>query len=225
MGGPSESSSGLTRNFRTAKTLTAATIEKMKMQIPVTNQKTKSIRPASREADCGSQSGIRATAEAIPPASTPITISWTIEPLRTAPRAYFTSASAAWAAVSGVPRPGTGPLHPRRLNGTRSWNLPDRGWRNPHIRRQQHLRGGRHRHRRLDLDDRWAAQRRAVDALLAVLGGAGLLERPPADDLRRRRPATRVVSRAKAELLPGSGNAASRETCAAAFPTPGISSA
>src|SRR2546422_5055390 len=70
-------------NFQIAITLTAATIEKMKMQIPVTNQKTKSIRPASREADCGNQSGISATADAIPPASTPITISWTIEPLRT----------------------------------------------------------------------------------------------------------------------------------------------
>src|SRR6266511_2105305 len=83
IGGPSESSSGFARNFHTAITLTAATIEKMKMQIPVTNQKTKSIRPASRDADWGSQSGISATADAIAPASTPITISWTIEPLRT----------------------------------------------------------------------------------------------------------------------------------------------
>src|SRR3954463_13038146 len=83
MGGPSESSSGLARNFQIAKTVTAATIEKTKMQIPVTNQKTKSIRPAPREAGGGSQPGISATRDAMAPAKTPITISWTIEPLRT----------------------------------------------------------------------------------------------------------------------------------------------
>src|SRR5436190_10169473 len=63
--------------------LTAATIEKTKMQIPVTNQNTKSMRPASRDAELGSQSGISATADATAPARTPITISWMIEPLRT----------------------------------------------------------------------------------------------------------------------------------------------
>src|SRR5258705_3848421 len=63
--------------------MTAATMEKTKMQIPVTNQKTKSMRPASRDADVGSQSGMSATADATAPARTPITISWTIEPLRT----------------------------------------------------------------------------------------------------------------------------------------------
>src|SRR3954471_3232569 len=83
MGGPSESSSGLTLNFQTAYTVTAATIEKTKMQIPVTNQKTKSMRPASRDAELGSQSGMSATADATAPARTPITSSWTIEPLRT----------------------------------------------------------------------------------------------------------------------------------------------
>jgi hypothetical protein len=53
------------------------------MQIPVTNQKTKSMRPASRDAEVGSQFGMSATADATAPARTPITISWTIEPLRT----------------------------------------------------------------------------------------------------------------------------------------------
>src|SRR5437762_9172744 len=71
IGGPSESSSGLTRNFQTAYTLTAATMEKTKMQIPVTNQKTKSIRPASREAEQGSQFGSNATAAAVAAARTP----------------------------------------------------------------------------------------------------------------------------------------------------------
>src|SRR3989442_14936800 len=63
--------------------VTAATMEKTKMQIAVTNQKTKSMRPASRDAEVGSQSGMSATADATAPARTPITISWTIEPLRT----------------------------------------------------------------------------------------------------------------------------------------------
>src|SRR2546425_7930036 len=63
--------------------MTAVTMEKTKMQIPVTNQKTKSMRPASRDAELGSQSGTSATADATAPARTPITISWTIEPLRT----------------------------------------------------------------------------------------------------------------------------------------------
>src|SRR5438094_5693054 len=63
--------------------MTAVTMEKTKMQIPVTNQKTKSMRPASRDAEVGSQSGMSATADATAPARTPITISWTIEPLRT----------------------------------------------------------------------------------------------------------------------------------------------
>jgi hypothetical protein len=58
-------------------------MEKTKMQIPVTNQKTKSMRPASRDAELGSQLGMSATADATAPARTPITISWTIEPLRT----------------------------------------------------------------------------------------------------------------------------------------------
>src|SRR5438093_13142964 len=74
IGGPSESSSGFARNFQTAKTLTAATIENTKMQIPVTNQKTKSMRPASREAGLGSQLGTSAKTEATAPAKTPITI-------------------------------------------------------------------------------------------------------------------------------------------------------
>jgi hypothetical protein len=41
------------------------------------------MRPASRDAGLGSQSGTSATADATAPARTPITISWTIEPLRT----------------------------------------------------------------------------------------------------------------------------------------------
>src|SRR5438034_10790272 len=67
IGGPSESSSGLRRKFRTAYVVTAATIAKMKMQIPVTNQKTKWIRPASLDAGSGSQLG--KIARAVPAAA------------------------------------------------------------------------------------------------------------------------------------------------------------
>jgi hypothetical protein len=51
----------LALNFKTAYTSTDATIAKMKTQIPVTNQKTKSMRPASSEAGFGSQSGTNAS--------------------------------------------------------------------------------------------------------------------------------------------------------------------
>ena len=54
----------------------------MTMQITTTNQKTKSIRPASRDAGVGSQ-GIRsATAAEITPAIVPITSKAKMEPLR-----------------------------------------------------------------------------------------------------------------------------------------------
>src|SRR5256885_9271281 len=64
--------------------ITDATSAKMAMQIAVTNQKTKSIRPACLLAACGNQ-GIR-SATAVSPAlhATPIATSWTIDPLRTA---------------------------------------------------------------------------------------------------------------------------------------------
>src|SRR5215471_11529017 len=54
----------------------------MTMQMIVTNQKTKSIRPASREAGVGIQGRSTATAVAIPPAITAIPIKATTEPLR-----------------------------------------------------------------------------------------------------------------------------------------------
>src|SRR3954452_4150643 len=43
----------------------------MTMQMIVTNQKTKSMRPASRDAGCGSHGSRTATAAAMPPASVP----------------------------------------------------------------------------------------------------------------------------------------------------------
>src|SRR5436305_1502157 len=64
--------------------ITDATRAKMAMQIPVTNQKTKSIRPACLLAEWGSQGISSATAAAPAPHATPIATSWTIDPLRTA---------------------------------------------------------------------------------------------------------------------------------------------
>ena len=54
----------------------------MTMQMVTVNQKMKSIRPASLEAGVGSHGSARATAAAIPPATTPIPTSDAIEPLR-----------------------------------------------------------------------------------------------------------------------------------------------
>src|ERR671936_2056888 len=54
IGGPSDSSSGDARNFQIEYAITAATTAKIATQITVTNQKTKSIRPASRPAGVGS---------------------------------------------------------------------------------------------------------------------------------------------------------------------------
>src|ERR1700741_4233483 len=64
--------------------ITDATRAKIAMQIAVTNQKTKSIRPACLLAACGSQGTRSATAVAPAPPTTPIATSWTIDPLRTA---------------------------------------------------------------------------------------------------------------------------------------------
>ena len=54
----------------------------MKMQIAITNQMTKWMRPASREAAIGSHVGTSATAVATPPAINASPKSATMEPLR-----------------------------------------------------------------------------------------------------------------------------------------------
>ncbi len=82
IGGPSESSSGAARKTTTEYRMAAATTAKMTMQIVTTNQNTKSIRPASFEAETGSQGMASATAAAIPPETMPIPSSDAIEPLR-----------------------------------------------------------------------------------------------------------------------------------------------
>src|SRR6266496_3139857 len=75
--------------------ITAATSAKIAIEIAVTNQKTKSIRPACSLAPCGSQ-GIRsATAAAPAPKTAPIATSWTTDPLRTVRRDYSTVGASA----------------------------------------------------------------------------------------------------------------------------------
>src|SRR4029077_5910152 len=83
IGGPSESSSGRTRNLISEYAITAATAANTAMQIPVVNQKTKSIRSRCLEATGGNQGISTATSVAAPPNRTPSPTSWRIEPLRT----------------------------------------------------------------------------------------------------------------------------------------------
>src|SRR5918911_2428313 len=84
IGGPSDSSSGAARNFQIEYAITAATTAKIATQITVTNQKTKSIRPASRAAGCGSQPGTSASVVAAPPATREKRTTCTTDPRRTA---------------------------------------------------------------------------------------------------------------------------------------------
>src|SRR3954468_13391617 len=64
--------------------ITAATSAKIAIEIPVTNQKTKWIRPSCLLAGCGNH-GIRSATRGAPaPQTAPIATSWTIDPLRPA---------------------------------------------------------------------------------------------------------------------------------------------
>src|SRR2546430_5792172 len=93
--------------------ITAATSAKIAMQITVTNQKTKSIRPACRLAGAGSQ-GIRSATRAAPaPQTTPIATSWTIDPLRTAARLLDREARSPWE-VRALETPATSRVQPSR---------------------------------------------------------------------------------------------------------------
>ena len=73
IGGPSVSSSGCTRKAHTASTITAATSEKIPMQMIVANQKTNVIRSISSDADSGSHRMRTATRVAITAATAAIT--------------------------------------------------------------------------------------------------------------------------------------------------------
>src|SRR5439155_24604567 len=95
------------------------------------------------------------------------------------------------AAVSAVLGMGTWCLEsPRRLNGTRSWNLPDGRRGHPGLRGQQHLGGRGRPYRRLDPDGCRTAEHPVRDAVLAVVGGPGLLVSAP--NVHRRRSSGRA---------------------------------
>src|SRR4029077_20735347 len=113
------------------------------MQITIVNQKTKSIRPRSLEASCGSHRGRTAIAVAMAPASVPIPSKARMEPLRIRGGAYR----------NDFPRPG----------GTRNreWDFSVTGrtplarlWsneegRHKHGSRSRHLSHGRRRDSRV----------------------------------------------------------------------------
>src|SRR5712691_6327742 len=157
----------------------------MKMQIPVTNQKTKWIRPASRVAGSGSQCRRVATRTPSAPATAAKRASWTIEPLRTCPRIYWTGRSRGVSnhrIVGSLTRPVKG-----GSSGTRSWHLSHRSRRDPCVRRACDDERGECPRRRLDPHGRRVRRNPALADLLVVVGGAWVLV-APADDVRGRRP-------------------------------------
>src|SRR5438034_2535746 len=169
------------------------------MQIAVTNQKTKSIRPACLLAGSGSQGTNSAAAVAAAPNTIPIATSWTIDPLRTGAettrlRSSFAEGSAGarnacneW--DSAETEPGTtGALTLRRFDGTRSQHSAYRRRCDSRFRSEHNSHRRRHQHDRLDPAHRRHRWRGALDDLLVHVGRSRLLVTPPRPRLRRRGP-------------------------------------
>src|SRR6266542_2441831 len=96
--------------------VTDATTAKIARQIVVVNQKTKSIRSRSFPAEVGSHGTNNATAAEAAPMTTPRTISWKSEPLRTDFETYSTRVSHAGAThVAASTSVAGAPGKPRRL--------------------------------------------------------------------------------------------------------------
>src|SRR5437868_2682126 len=174
------------------------------MQITVTNQKTKWMRPACRESAAGNQWKPRATATAIPAITSPIATTLRIAPARTAreptePRRALPRTGASAAPVTmhvdepllvGPPRYAT----KGGLDGLRSEHLPGRSGRDPRVRREQAAQRRRHPDDRLDSLDRRHRRTRALDDLLVDVGRPWILHPPPHVRRRRpRRPAARLL--------------------------------
>src|SRR3954466_2253560 len=171
----------------------------MTMQMIVTKQKTKSMRPASRDAGWGSQGSRYATAAAMPPASVPRPTRVRIWLLRT---------------IARLIEPATGtrrhPLHLRHppnrkrretTHGSRSWDL-SRGRRRRARLCGEHERLRReHPHDRLDPADRRDHRHRPLDDLLVELGRPGLLRLAPPPDPRRPGPRSVLEARSATGLL------------------------
>src|ERR1041385_3148068 len=178
--------------------MTAATSAKIAMQITVTNQKTKSIRPACLLAGSGSQGMKIATRAATPPQTIPMATSWATDPLRTA-RETTRRRGLAPLEVGGekrlqrsrfwkVTKAGTPVEQKRRFDGTRSQHSSYCGRRDPRVGRECRRLRRQHPHGRLDLADRGDRGGSALDDLLVVLGRARLPAPPPGPRLRQRRP-------------------------------------
>src|SRR5205814_5309363 len=174
---------------------------KIAMQIAVTNQKTKSIRPACLLAGSGSHGMNSAAAAAAAPNTIPIATSWTIDPLRT--EAETTGRRRPLAEGSAGARnacnegdsasadPGTSAaLTRRRFDGTRSQHSADRRRRDSRVRREHESVRRRYQHDRLDPAHRRHRWRGALDDLLVDVGRAWVLVAWPPRWLRRRRPPT-----------------------------------
>src|SRR5581483_4725672 len=160
----------------------------MKMQIPTTNQKTKSIRSASLLAGFGSQ-GMK-MAIAVPAAAATSAIR---SICKRAPRRMRAPPS-----LVEIREPGrnqfagrtVAPVTPydsrRDLDGSRCWHLPDRSWRDPDVRGERPHERRQPRHDRLDPDGRRRRRRAAVAHLLVPLGRPRLLVRTPPHHVRGR---------------------------------------
>src|SRR5207253_3353313 len=182
--------------------ITAATRAKIAIEIPVTNQKTKSIRPACLLAGCGSHGTTSATTLAPAPQTTPMATSWATDPLRTgaettrrrlrspgeAPRLESGSKRLQRARFSKLPEAGTNHPTKRRFDGTRSQHPARRGRCDPRVGREcQRLRRG-HSCDRLDPARRRNRRCGALDDLLVDVGRPRLLVTPPRPRLPRRGP-------------------------------------
>src|SRR5436190_13301019 len=178
----------------------------MAMLIPVTNQKTKSIRSACFDAGVGSQGTKKATADVTAAAANPTAIKRTSTPLRTIAsllnpqekRLFRTSVTnpLRWE----FPRCGYGYTRAHDFNrtstegssnGNRSRSVTDRRRGHPRLGSQRQRRRRQRGRDRLDPDDRRSGRSRSVGDLLVDLGGPRLLGAPPRR-LRRRSPAPRA---------------------------------
>src|SRR3954453_931626 len=163
----------------------------MKMQIPTTNQKTKSIRSRSWDAEAGSQAGASASVRPPAAATSAKKTSGTRVPRRIRRRRAYSkpmhNAHPNWAQRRCI----SDPLQPRR-NGNGSWsrNLPDRCWCHPDVRGQRPHKRREPRHDRLDPDGGRRSGNPAVADFLVDVGRPRILVvGPPPHHVRRRRTA------------------------------------
>src|SRR2546425_8455226 len=183
----------------------------MAMLIPVTNQKTKSIRSACFDAGVGSQGTKKATADVTAAAATPTATKRTRTPLRTIAsllnpqerRLLRTSVTNLYEGLMKAWFPRQRPGYPGACgriteaapkgepHGNRSRSVTNRCRSHPRLGSQRQRRRRQRGRDRLDPDDRRPGRPRPVDDLLVDVGGPRLLGAPPRR-LRRGIPAPRA---------------------------------